>query len=93
MGLFGSDPYLVPNKETIKMFFARYNIKPNGYIKNHCTRISYYKGSKLINAYLEIKAFKHRGKNFDHEKFNKLTKLYVKHSSNKLKDLFEDLLA
>lgn len=77
----------------IKKFFWNYNIEHDGYIKKHMTRCIYFNSSHIKNKYLDLVNNGRVKKKFDHEKFNKLTKLYVKHSSSKLKDLFEDLLA
>ncbi|MGY3805489.1 hypothetical protein ACWNT8_15600 (plasmid) [Pigmentibacter ruber] len=77
----------------IGMFFWNSNIKHDGYIKKHRTRCLYFNSSHIKDKYLDLIKNGRVKNKFSQEKFNKLTKLYVKHSSNKLKDLFEDLLA
>nr|BFD33649.1 hypothetical protein GTC16762_32680 [Pigmentibacter ruber] len=91
--LYELSELLGTSHSAITMFFKRNNFKHDGYIKINKTKKSLYCSNKIKNKYLDLIKNGKVKKKFSHEKFRKLVKLYSKHSSSKLKDLFEDLLA
>lgn len=91
--LYELSELLGTSHSAIKMFFKRNSFKHDGYIRINTTRKSLYSSDKIKNKYLDLIKNGRVKEKFSQEKFNKLTKLYVKHSPSNLKDLFEDLLA